>query len=404
MTAARIAVGITGGIAAYKACALIRLLKKAGADVVALPTPAALEMVGSTTLEALTGHPVHTRVSAAAHQVTHIRHAQESDLIVVAPATANTIAKVRWGMADNLLTNTILAARCPVMMAPAMHTEMWLNPATQDNVAVLRERGIDVLDVGIGRLTGADSGPGRMLEPEQIAEEALARLSDASSLAGAKIAISAGGTREPLDPVRFLGNRSSGHFGAELARAALARGAEVALVAANVGRDVLERARGARIEKVETARELLGAMEAEAATADVVIMCAAVADYRPEERLDTKRKKTGEGLSISLVENPDILASLAADRRREGQIVVGFAAETGDAQASALEYGIAKARRKGADLLIVNEVGEKLGFGDVDTAISIVSGDGKVLHTAKGSKSRMAQVILDAVRETMSKH
>lgn len=398
----RIAVGIAGGIAAYKSCILIRLLKKAGADVVALPTPAALEMVGKTTLEALTGHPVHTAVTEAADQVTHVRHAHESDVIVVAPATANTIAKLRWGIADNLLTNTLVAAACPVIVAPAMHTEMWLNPATQDNVAVLRSSGIDVLDVASGELTSGDVGPGRMLEPEVIAEAVLAKVKAAHSFDGLHIAISAGGTREALDPVRYLGNRSSGRFGVLLARHALDRGARVSLVAANVENSIVSRANGARIVPVESAREMLAAMRAEAESADVIIMCAAVADYRPVEQNTAKLKKTGEGFTLTLVENPDILAELAANRRKEGQIVVGFAAETGDEKASALEHGIAKAKRKGADLLVVNEVGERLGFGDVDTSIALVDSTGRVLRQAEGSKSRMADVILDAVHETMS--
>ncbi len=401
MSRSRIVVGISGGIAAYKSCILIRLLRKAGADVVAVPTPAALEMIGKTTLEALTGNRVHVRTSEAADQVTHVRHAQEADAIVVAPATANTLAKTRWGIADNLLLNTLLAARCPVVMAPAMHTEMWTNPATVENVAVLRSRGIDVLDVGVGQLTGKDAGPGRMLEPEAIAEHVLATVARTRDLQGRHVVVSAGGTREPLDPVRFLGNRSSGRFGVELAREARSRGAEVTLVAANVEASVLERAGGTRLVRVESARDMLEAMEREASGADIVVMCAAVADYRPVERLDVKRKKTGEDLAVRLVENPDILAALARDRRKEGRLVVGFAAETGDETASALEYGIAKARRKGADLLVVNEVGERLGFGDVDTAVAIVADDGTVVREAEGSKSRMARVIFDAIRERM---
>ncbi|MBR5950660.1 MAG: bifunctional phosphopantothenoylcysteine decarboxylase/phosphopantothenate--cysteine ligase CoaBC [Actinomycetaceae bacterium] len=397
----RVVLGVTGGIAAYKSCTLLRLLSKAGVGVHVIPTPAALEMVGRTTWEALSGNPVYTRVTEGADSVTHIRYAQEADLIIVAPATANTLAKVRWGLADNLLTSTLLAATCPVIMAPAMHTEMWLDEATVENVAVLRDRGIEITDVATGALTSGDIGAGRMLEPEELADIVLERLKTTRDFEGVRIAISAGGTHEALDPVRFIGNRSSGRFGVEIARAALARGADVCLVAANVSADVLAGAHGAQIRRVESALDMQAAMREEAASADIIIMAAAVADYRPAQAGETKRKKTGEPLQIELVENPDILADLATNRGREGQMVVGFAAETGDENASALDYGIAKAKRKGADLLIVNEVGAALGFGDVDTAITIVNSQGDILSQAEGSKSRMAQHILSQLRETM---
>lgn len=398
----KVVVGVTGGIAAYKTCSLVRLLIKAGIDVHVIPTPAALEMVGRTTWEALSGNPVHTRVTEGADSVTHIRYAHEADLIIVAPATANTLAKVRWGLADNLLTSTLLAATCPVIMAPAMHTEMWLNEATVENVAVLRERGIEITDVATGALTSGDIGAGRMLEPEELASIVLERLEGARDFEGVRIAISAGGTHEAIDPVRFIGNRSSGRFGVEIARAALKRRADVCLVSANVSADVLARAHGASVRQVESALDMQAIMREEAESADIIIMAAAVADYRPSEAGETKHKKTGESLQLELVENPDILAELAANRGREEQLVVGFAAETGDEKASALDYGIAKAKRKGADMLIINEVGAATGFGDVDTAITVVNGEGEILSHAEGSKSRMAEHILRVLRERIN--
>lgn len=398
----KVVVGVTGGIATYKTCTLVRLLIKAGVDVHVIPTPAALEMVGKTTWEALSGNPVHTRVTEGADSVTHIRYAHEADLIIVAPATANTLAKVRWGLADNLLTSTLLAATCPVIMAPAMHTEMWLDEATVENVVLLRERGIDITDVATGALTSGDIGAGRMLEPEELAGIVLERLECARDFEGVRIAISAGGTHEAIDPVRFIGNCSSGRFGVEIARAALKRGADVCLVSANVSADVLGRAHGAQIKHVESALDMQAAMREEAESADIIIMAAAVADYRPSQAGETKHKKTGESLQLELVENPDILAELATNRSREAQMVVGFAAETGDEKASALDYGIAKAKRKGADVLIVNEVGATTGFGDVDTAITIVNSDGEILSHAEGSKSRMAEHILSVLRERMN--
>lgn len=400
----KVVIGVTGGIAAYKTCSLIRLLTKADVDVHVIPTPAALEMVGRTTWEALSGNPVHMRVNEGADSVTHIRYAHDADLILVAPATANTLAKVRWGVADNLLTSTILAATCPVILAPAMHTEMWLNKATQENITVLRERGIDITDVATGALTSGDIGAGRMLEPEELADIVLRRLQAARDFEGVRIVVSAGGTHEAIDPVRFIGNRSSGRFGVEIARAALARGADVHLVAANVSNDVLTRVHGATLRRVESALDMQTVMCEEAESADIIIMAAAVADYRPSEAGETKRKKTGENLYLELVENPDILAELAANRARDKQLIIGFAAETGDEQASALDYGIAKAKRKGADMLIVNEVGETTGFGDVDTAITIVNGNGDILSHAGGNKQRMASHILDVLKTYLTEN
>lgn len=414
-----VVVGVTGGIAAYKACILVRLLLKAGLDVTVIPTRAALDMVGRTTWEALTGKPVYTDVTDDAAGVAHVRIGQEADLVIVAPATANTMAKIRAGAADNLLTSTILVATCPVIIAPAMHTEMWFNPATQENVTVLRERGLDVLEPAVGRLTGPDSGPGRMPEPEDLAEYVLSRLSDDDELApvppsvsvatardevptqdlvGCHVVVSAGGTHEAIDPVRYIGNNSSGVFGVEIAAEALRRGARVTLAAANIPSSTLARAAGATIVPVVSAAELHEAMDSAAQDADIIIMSAAVADFRPAAPAATKQKKTGESERVvELVENPDILADLAHNRRRDGQTVVGFAAETGDESGSVAEYGRQKAARKGADLMVINEVGTSKGFGNVSTSITLIDCAGSVYATGTGSKGQLARVILDTI-------
>ncbi|MCF2706438.1 bifunctional phosphopantothenoylcysteine decarboxylase/phosphopantothenate--cysteine ligase CoaBC [Arcanobacterium haemolyticum] len=406
----RVVVGVTGGIAAYKSCILVRELKKAGVDVDVVPTRAALGMVGRTTWEALSGHPVYTDVDDDASGVAHVRYGQNADLVVVAPTTANTLAKIRAGFADNLLTSTIIAARCPVILVPAMHTEMWLNPATVENVSVLRERGVTVVEPAVGRLTGPDSGPGRMPEPEDIARIVLARLAEMAAktgtegtpqtpqdLRGMSIVISAGGTREAIDPVRFLGNRSTGSFGIHIANAAHERGAQVTLVAANIDESLLSQVTGASIRRVVSAADLSRVMHEEATRADVVIMAAAVADFRPAEASDVKHKKNDAIWTLELIENPDILADLAAHRPHNGQIVVGFAAETGDDHASVLEYGRRKAAKKGADLMVINEVGTAKGFGEIDTSISIIDSQGHTLGSGQGPKAHVAHVVLDAI-------
>ncbi|MFT0847122.1 bifunctional phosphopantothenoylcysteine decarboxylase/phosphopantothenate synthase [Actinomycetaceae bacterium L2_0104] len=421
--------GVTGGIAAYKACILVRLLMKAGLDVTVIPTRAALEMVGRTTWEALTGKPVHTDVMDDASGVAHVRIGQEADLVVVAPATANTIAKIRAGAADNLLTSTVLVATCPVILAPAMHTEMWFNAATRDNVSVLRGRGLEVLEPAVGRLTGPDSGPGRMPEPETLAAVVLARLGIGSGpeaevsaadpagigepaeaeenedqavvardLVGRQVLISAGGTHEAIDPVRYIGNNSSGVFGVAIAAEALRRGARVTLVAANVHSSTLKAAEGAQIVPVVSASQLYEAMDQAATEADILIMAAAVADFRPAHTATAKQKKSGESERVlELVENPDILSDLAHNRRRAAQIVVGFAAETGDESGSVVEYGRQKAARKGADLMVINEVGVARGFGDVSTSVTLIDHAGMVHATGTGSKSHMARVLFDTI-------
>ncbi|WP_353709305.1 bifunctional phosphopantothenoylcysteine decarboxylase/phosphopantothenate--cysteine ligase CoaBC [Cellulosimicrobium sp. ES-005] len=411
----RIVLGVSGGVAAYKAVLLLRLLRERGHRVRVVPTASALRFVGAPTWEALSGEPATDQVFEDVEHVPHVALGQGADLVVVAPATADLLARAASGRADDLLTSTLLTARCPVVMAPAMHTEMWEHPATRANVATLRERGVHVIEPASGRLTGADTGPGRLPEPDEIARVALAVAGGADDeagasgepapvrdLAGRRVVVSAGGTREPIDPVRFIGNRSSGRQGVELARAARARGAHVTLVAANLAPDVAALVRDAGLDDVvgvETTAQLRDAVRAAAASADVVVMAAAVADFRPAHAPGAKIKKVpGRGPEpIALVENPDVLAELAHDRLRAGQVVVGFAAETGDADGSVLDHGRAKARRKGADLLVVNAVGESLGFGVDANDVTVVDGSGDVVATAGGTKRAVADAVWDVV-------
>lgn len=395
----RIVLGVAGGVAAYKSVLLLRLLREAGHDVRVVPTRSALEFVGRATWEALSGEPATSEVFDDVPSVAHVTIGTSADLVVVAPATADLLARAACGRADDLLTATLLTARCPVVMAPAMHTEMWEHAATRANVATLRARGVHVLEPASGRLTGSDSGPGRLPEPEAIATAALAfAAGHPQDLAGRTVVISAGGTREPLDPVRFLGNRSTGRQGYALAEAAVSRGAQVTLVAANVH---LATPAGVRVVAVETSAELRDEVRSAASTADVVIMAAAVADFRPASTAATKIKKTADGvaLPIALVENPDILAELAAERLRPGQVVVGFAAETGDGDGDVLAHGRAKARRKRADLLAVNAVGDGRGFGSIDNAVVILDAEGAEVSAAHGSKLDVAHAVWDAVVE-----
>jgi phosphopantothenoylcysteine decarboxylase/phosphopantothenate--cysteine ligase len=414
----RILLGVTGGIAAYKAVLLLRLLREQGHAVRVIPTHAALEFVGAPTFEALSGEPVSTEVFDDVPGVQHVALGKGADLVIVAPATADFMARAAVGLADDLLTTTLLAARCPVVFAPAMHTEMWDHPATRANVATLRERGVHVIEPASGRLTGVDTGPGRLPEPEDIAREALSLVDPSlvepvethgpQDLAGRRVVISAGGTREPIDPVRFIGNRSSGRQGVALAQAAAARGADVTLVAANLAQDVTDQVESVRVAggrppcsvvRVESTAELRDAVRAAGADADVVVMAAAVADFRPAVTPDAKIKKVpGQGPApIVLVENPDILAELAHERLRPGQVVVGFAAETGDESGSVLEHGRTKARRKGADLIAVNAVGSGRGFGTEGNEVTILDGAGDVVGQASGSKREVADAVWDAV-------
>lgn len=393
----KVVVGITGGIAAYKAVGVVRGFVLAGHDVQVVATEAALRFVGRPTLEAISRNLVHSDLYEGVAEVRHVAIGQAADLIVVAPATANTIAKIAAGTADDLLGNTILASTAPLVVAPAMHTEMWRNPATVANIATLRERGIHVVGPADGQLTGADSGPGRMVEPDAIVAAALA-VTGPRDLVGRRILVTAGGTREPLDPVRYLGNRSSGRQGVALAAAAAARGADVVLITANVEDAVLGSAATLAVRRVSTTAELRDAAREEATSADVVVMAAAVADYRPESVADGKIKKEAQGdvLDLRLVRNPDILAELTA-ARRPGQTIIGFAAETEPDEAALLELGRAKAVRKGVDLLVVNRVGWTEVFGTPENAVVVVSGEGDKVTEAAGSKESVAHRILDLI-------
>ncbi|MFG2991954.1 bifunctional phosphopantothenoylcysteine decarboxylase/phosphopantothenate--cysteine ligase CoaBC [Streptomyces sp. NPDC048257] len=391
----KVVLGVSGGIAAYKACELLRRLTESGHDVRVVPTAASLNFVGEATWSALSGNPASTEVWESVHEVPHVRIGQSADLVVVAPATADMLAKAAHGLADDLLTNTLLTARCPVVFAPAMHTEMWEHPATRENVATLRRRGALVIEPAVGRLTGKDTGKGRLPDPEEIFEvcrRVLARGVAEPDLTGRHVVISAGGTREPLDPVRFLGNRSSGKQGYALARTAVARGARVTLVSANTA---LADPAGVDVVRVGTAVQLREAVLKAAADADAVVMAAAVADFRPAEYAGGKiKKKDGQDPApVALVRNPDVLAEISADRARAGQVVVGFAAETDDVLAN----GRAKLARKGCDLLVVNEVGEARTFGSEENEAVILSSDGSETPVPYGPKEALAEVIWDQV-------
>ncbi|NUT59136.1 MAG: bifunctional phosphopantothenoylcysteine decarboxylase/phosphopantothenate--cysteine ligase CoaBC [Agromyces sp.] len=397
MSPLNIVVGITGGIAAYKAVGVVRALVLAGHDVHVVPTEGALRFVGRPTLEAISRNPVHTDLYEGVAEVRHVAIGQAADLIVIAPATANTIAKLATGLADDLLGNTVLASEAPVVIAPAMHTEMWRHPATQANVATLRSRGVAIVGPAVGQLTGADSGPGRMEEPDVIAAAALevAAASGRRDLAGLRVVVTAGGTREPLDPVRFLGNRSSGKQGVAIAEAARARGAEVTLIAANL--EVADPG-GCDIRRVSTALELQDAVTDAAREADVVVMAAAVADYRPADVSESKLKKdaSDSGLTLELVRNPDILAGLGR-APHDGTLLVGFAAETEPDDEALLALGRAKREAKGADLLVVNRVGWHEGFATDENAVVVIGRDGEIVTRAHGTKTSVAHDILDVV-------
>lgn len=406
MNRKRIIVGVAGGIAAYKACSVVRQLTEAGHEVRVVPTESALRFVGAATFEALSGHPVRTDVFTDVPEVPHVRLGQQADLVVVAPATADLLARAVAGRADDLLTATLLTARCPVLFAPAMHTEMWLHPATVDNVATLRRRGAVVLEPASGRLTGADSGPGRLPEPEEIttfAELLLAR-GDAMpyDLSGVKMLVTAGGTREALDPVRFIGNRSSGKQGYAVARVAAQRGAEVTLIAGHTAG--LAEPAGVHVLHISSAAQLHEAVSKHAPDAHVLVMAAAVADFRPANVATAKIKKandTADTPTVDLVRTDDVLAG-AVRQRADGQLpnmraIVGFAAETGDANGDVLFHARTKLRRKACDLLVVNAVGDGLAF-EVDSNDGwLLGSDGTEVALEHGSKTLMASRIVDAI-------
>lgn len=424
-----IVVGVTGGIAAYKAVGVIRALVLEGHSVHVVATEAALRFVGRPTLEAISRNPVATDLYEGVAEVRHVAIGQSADLIVIAPATANTIAKLAAGIADDLLGNTVLASTAPLVIAPAMHTEMWQHPATVANIATLRSRGVTVVGPASGQLTGSDSGLGRMEEPDEIvrsalnvvgvsshpivssvpepaadvvvlserrrANEAARRPRGEADLQGRRIVITAGGTREPLDPVRFLGNRSSGRQGVALAQAAHARGGQVVLIAAHLEVDPPE---GVELVLVQTALEMQAAVAESARGADIVVMTAAVADYRPAVTHNSKIKKsaTGDTLTLDLVANPDILAGLARSKR-DGQVLVGFAAETEPEPSALLELGRAKLAAKGADYLVLNQVGWERGFASESNDVVVLRRGGDIVMEASGSKLSVADRILDVI-------
>ena len=403
----RIIVGVSGGIAAYKACSVVRQLVEAGHQVRVIPTESALRFVGAATFEALSGEPVHTDVWQDVPEVPHVQIGKQSDLVVVAPATADVLARAAHGRADDRLTATLLTARCPVLFAPAMHTEMWLHPATVDNVATLRRRGAVVLEPASGRLTGSDTGAGRLPEPEEITTFAELLLARGDSmpydLAGCKVLVTAGGTREAIDPVRFIGNRSSGKQGYALARVAAQRGADVTLIAAHTAG--LADPAGVHVVHVSSAAQLADAVSKHAPDAHVLVMAAAVADFRPAQPSSSKIKKApqkgGVEPTIQLARTDDVLRG-AVRARADGLLpnmraIVGFAAETGDANGSVLDHARAKLARKGCDLLVVNAVGEGRAF-EVDSNDGwLLASDGTESALEHGSKTLMASRIVDAI-------
>ena len=450
----RIVVGVSGSISAYKATFIIRQLRAAGHEVKVVASAAALKFIGESTLAALSGAPVASQLFSDAGAVEHVAIAEWAQLLLIAPASADLIAKLAVGRADDMLTTTALTTTAPIVISPAMHTQMWQHPATVANVEILRSRGVKVIEPASGRLTGKDSGPGRLPEPEQIVAQALeflrqsehskaasngggAQVVDAvqnqgepsqdqpgqnqpdqdlaaqdlqfsQDLAGKHFVISAGGTREAIDPVRFLGNRSSGLQGIALARAAVERGAHVTLVAANIEAALLAQLpEQVEIVKVVSALQLRDAVHEAGRSAQVIIMCAAVADFRPKTYAGFKLKKstdsgeTDKSYTLELVENPDILAGLAAQRLNEGQVIVGFAAETGDEHTSALEYGRRKALKKGADLLAVNTVGATSGFGDVANEIHVLDSHGQQVGHSAGSKLQVARDLVELIAQRL---
>lgn len=450
----RIVVGVSGSISAYKATFIIRQLRAAGHEVKVVASAAALKFIGESTLAALSGAPVASQLFSDAGAVEHVAIAEWAQLLLIAPASADLIAKLAVGRADDMLTTTALTTTAPIVISPAMHTQMWQHPATVANVEMLRSRGVKVIEPASGRLTGKDSGPGRLPEPEQIVAQALeflrqsehskaasngggAQVVDAvqnqgepsqdqpgqnqpgqdlaaqdlqfsQDLAGKHFVISAGGTREAIDPVRFLGNRSSGLQGIALARAAVERGAHVTLVAANIEAALLAQLpEQVEVVKVVSALQLRDAVHEAGRSAQVIIMCAAVADFRPKTYAGFKLKKstdsgeTDKSYTLELVENPDILAGLAAQRLNEGQVIVGFAAETGDEHTSALEYGRRKALKKGADLLAVNTVGATSGFGDVANEIHVLDSHGQQVGHSAGSKLQVARDLVELIAQRL---
>lgn len=403
LTRPRVVLGVGGGIAAYKVVEVLRGLTESGHDVTVVPTAAALQFVGAATWSALSGKPVSASVWDDVAEVPHVRIGKEADVVLVAPATADLLARAAHGLADDLLTNVLLTARCPIVMVPAMHTEMWEHPATVANVALLRERGVIVIEPDSGRLTGPDTGKGRLPEPPAILAAALdiLRRAPQADLAGQHLVISAGGTREAWDPVRFIGNHSSGRQGVELARTAVARGARVTLVAARMDVDPPA---GVSVVRVGTAAELHDAMVAALPGADVVVMAAAVADFRPvPEATKVKKDDSGAGVTLHLERTVDVLADLVHRRAGSAPVIVGFAAETATDADDLQRLGAQKLERKGCDLLVVNEVGAHEVFGAADNAVLILGADGTRVELPRASKAVIADGIWDAVAARLSR-
>jgi phosphopantothenoylcysteine decarboxylase / phosphopantothenate---cysteine ligase len=390
----RVVLGVSGGIAAYKAVEVCRLLVDAGAHVTPVLTEGALRFIGRTTFDALASEPAHVSLWDDPHPIPHTHLGQHADLVLVAPATARVLGLYAAGISDDLLTNVLLATRAPVLVAPAMHTEMWEHPAVQDNLTTLRRRGVLVVEPEVGRLAGGDVGAGRLADPGRIVEAAAAALTE-PDLAGLKVLVTAGGTREPIDPVRFLSNRSSGKQGHAVADDAAARGAQVTLVT-TVGRPV---AAGVEVVRVDTAAEMADAVLGRAEGSDVVVMAAAVADFRPIDVAGQKLKKAAGVPEVVLEPTVDILAALGA-RKRPGQVIVGFAAETDDVVANATD----KLARKGADLIVANDVSaHQAGFEHDTNEVVIVAAGDVGHHVPLTDKRAVARAVLDAVVEVRTK-
>ncbi len=386
----KLLLGVSGGISAYKSCELLRRLQDQGFIVDVVPTAASLNFVGKTTWEALSGRKVITDLWSDAESVPHISMAKENDLILIAPATADLLAKLASGRADDLLTNIVLASNAPKILVPAMHPEMWLNPATSANVSILRDRGFIVIEPDQGRMTGLDVGIGRYPDLSKIFSEIQAKLQNNSDLAGRRIIVTAGGTREPIDPVRYIGNRSSGKQGFALALAAATRGANVHLISANADLPEID---GVEVTKIETATELLSVLEAEFPKCDALIMSAAVADARVSNYSQNKIKK-GDFETMDLTKNPDILARIAEIKKR-GQVVVGFAAETDSNSENLVKLGSEKLRSKSLDLMYVNNVTDGAIFGSDLTQGVIIDSNEKNIDIPEISKDTLSDILLD---------
>ncbi|WP_350257361.1 bifunctional phosphopantothenoylcysteine decarboxylase/phosphopantothenate--cysteine ligase CoaBC [Scrofimicrobium sp. R131] len=383
--------GVGGGIAAFKLVTVVRRLRQVGVDVYVLPTEASLEFVGEQTWQELSEHPIGVKVLHGPGELSHIELARRADLFLVAPATADLLAQLRLGLASNLLTATFLAADCPKLLSPAMHTNMWENPATQDNVATLRARGVEIIEPATGALSSGDTGAGRLPEPDAIVEEVLARLAP-GALAGRRVVVTAGGTIEPIDPVRYLGNHSSGRQGIELALVAARRGAEVDLLLAQTQVPPPQHPR-IRLVHTPTALEMRDALARLVPGAHALFMAAAVADYRPRAAAEQKLKKGTWAETIELVENPDLLREVAEAPWRP-EVLVGFGAETGSEE-QVLARGMEKARRKGADLLAINRVGDGHGFGEVENRLLVVDRTGQPVADLVGDKSVLAAQLVE---------